>query len=114
MKKTVRTLKKFISPKGETLVELLVSIMVIAISVLLLVGMYQASGSINRAAREMDDELYNSVTEVGNRAGESQKGTVTFEINDPFADGFSPDDSTGEIEVDIYFNDTVSAYSKAP
>ena len=101
-------LKKTTSRKGETLVELLVSILLIALSVALLLGMYQASGRINQTAREMDEKLNQSVTEAGNRTGESQKGTVTFEFDEGVPD------ENGEIEVEIYSNESVTAYSKSP
>ncbi len=101
-----RIRRKLSSRRGETLIELLVSIMIIALSAFLLVMMYEASGKINLAARKMDDDLYQSVTEIGNHTGEAQKGKVQYEIQDDF------EARPGEIEVEIFSDDTVVTYSK--
>lgn len=113
----MKKIKKTASRRGETFIELLVSILIIALSAALLFGMYQASGNINRAAQQMDDNLYQAVTEAGNQTGEPQKGKVSFEIKDmTSADGLIPGGAdggnSGEIDVHIYSNDAVTTYSK--
>ena len=106
----MKKIKKTASRRGETFIELLVSILFIALSAALLFGMYQA-------AQQMDDNLYQAVTEAGNQTGEPQKGKVSFEIKDmTSADGLIPGGAdggnSGEIDVHIYSNDAVTTYSK--
>ena len=50
--------------KGETLAEVLVALLIVALAALLLASMAAVSNSINIAARQKDDALYAALTAV--------------------------------------------------
>ena len=57
--------------RGETLVEVLVSILVAAMSMLLLLGCVTASARLDRQAKEMDSGYYEGFTKADAQAAES-------------------------------------------
>lgn len=59
-----RVQKKLKSEKGESLIELLASILVASLSVVLLAGMVAVSSRINRSVRESDAAFYGYVSEA--------------------------------------------------
>lgn len=99
--------KKLKSKKGETLVEILVAILIIALSAALFAAMYSASMNINLSARKQDEALYDAVTELENKLGDSEKGEIDiYEYEDGAAGGL-----IGSVEVDVYEKDGLIAYS---
>lgn len=104
-----RLVKKIRSRKGETLAEILVSVLIVALSALLIASMFTAAGSINAAVKKLDENFYESVTQVESQSGTSTSGTVHFQIEDEAGN------EEGDIQVDIYTDESknFSAYSKA-
>ncbi len=52
------------SRKGETMAEVLVSLLVVTLAALLMATMVSTSGSINLAARKMDEKFYEALSKV--------------------------------------------------
>lgn len=102
-------LKKLKSKKGETLVEILVAILIIALSAALFAAMYSASMNINLSARKQDEALYDAVTELENKLGDSEKGEI--DIYEVYEDG-AAGGLIGSVEVDVYEKDGPIAYSE--
>ena len=57
-----QSIRKLRSRRGETLVEVLVSILVAGLSVLLLAGMISTAARFNGAARRADERLYEQLS----------------------------------------------------
>lgn len=74
--------RKLKSRAGETLAEVLVSILVIAFAVLLLASMVSASGSIDLSTRERDGEFYENLTSAEKKENVTGTGTVTVDWKD--------------------------------
>lgn len=55
---------KLKSRKGETLVEILVGILIIALAAAMFASMYHAAGAIDLKAREADSKFYDIVSEL--------------------------------------------------
>lgn len=53
--------RKLKSKRGETLIEILVSIMIVALSAGMFAAMYNASMQIDRTARQQDELFYEAV-----------------------------------------------------
>lgn len=100
---------KIRSRKGETLIEILVSILIVSLSALLVASMFVAAGRINLSVRKMDEDFYHSVTEVESQTGTPQADEVNFQIKE---DGFVVEN--GSIAVNVYTdeNETFSGYSQ--
>lgn len=69
-------MKKLHSSRGETLVEVLASILIAALSVALLFGCVTASTGIDRQARELDAEHYAALSAAEARSGTGSFGTA--------------------------------------
>lgn len=65
-----RLKRKLASRRGETLVEVLVSILLAGLSVLLLVSMLSAAARFNTAARQADARLYAELSAAEGRTQE--------------------------------------------
>lgn len=104
-----RLTAKIRSRKGETLIEILVSILIVALSALLVAAMFGAAGRINITIRDLDEQFYQSVTEVESQQGTPSKGVVEYEITD------EEDPQKGSIDVEIFTdsNGTFSGYSQS-
>lgn len=99
--------KKLHNSKGETLVEVLVSILICTLSVALLFSSIMASARINKQAEISDNGFFDVLD-----AAEEKTGT-------PFKSGshinVSMDDaSTKTFTVNYYGNDTIHSYKLAP
>lgn len=99
--------KKLHNSRGETLVEVLVSILICTLSVALLFSGIMASARINKQAEISDDGFFDVLD-----AAEEKTGT-------PFKSGshinVSMDDaSTKTFTVNYYGNDTIHSYKLAP
>lgn len=68
--------KKLRERRGETLVELLASILIGALSVALLVGGIMVSVRLGLDARERDEDYYRQLTAAEARTGPALPGTV--------------------------------------
>lgn len=71
--------KKLRGARGETLVELMASIVIGVLSVALLVSGVMAAASIGRAAREEDLDYYAGLSAAEGRSGASISGQLTVE-----------------------------------
>lgn len=69
--------RKWKDPRGETLVEVLASILIGAVSAALLFGAVMASVNIDRRAKDADEDFNNNLI-----AAESQTAEVTVTDND--------------------------------
>ena len=83
-------MKKLRNNRGETLIEMLVSILIAALSVTLLFGCIMASSNIDKAARSLDEKHYNALSEAEARptppASPVPTGNVTITLVSPSAD----------------------------
>ena len=80
-------LNKLRGSGGETLGEVLVAMLIIALAAAVLAGMVSAAGSIDMSVREMDDGFYTGLSEL-----EQKKGATV---------------ETGQVEIDVNGNKTV-------
>lgn len=103
--KKISFIKKLKERSGETLVETLVAILVIALASLLLAAMVSSSGSIDMSAREKDAEFYKGLSDVELKedAETVADGKVIFRY-----DG----DETETAPVDAYKGDGLYSYSQ--
>lgn len=73
---------KAMSKKGETLAEILIAILIIALAAGLFATMYAASMSINTAARQEDEKFYQAAKELEEKIDSSDasenKGQITY------------------------------------
>lgn len=102
MKKLFKKLK---SKKGESFVEVLISVLIAAFGCLLVATLYSAAMSMNLRASEMDDKFYGDITQMEQMFEEgttSEKKQAKIE------------DSEGSLQVDIdkFGNDSNSAYKR--
>lgn len=79
-------IKKIKCKKGETLVEILVAVLIIALSAGMFATMYTASMNINLSARRQDEEFFRAVEElenaVENGGDEKTDGVVSYSNRD--------------------------------
>lgn len=98
--------KKLHNSKGETLVEVLVSILICTLSVALLFSSIMASARINKQAETSDSGFFQVLN-----AAEEKSGT-------PFQSGYinvsGADANTLTLIVNYYGNDTIHSYKLAP
>lgn len=101
--------KKIKSKKGETLVEVLVGILIIAFAAALFAGMYSATGNINMIAREQDAALYSAVADLEQKKEDSsaKKEGGNVQITDEGGNNI------GSVEVDVWSEDGMTSYKKA-
>lgn len=102
----MKIFKKLISKKGETYVEVLISILILALSALIIATSVTAANSINASARRADDNFYNAVSEAESLSGPDPKsGQIEIETSDS---------KYGSIDVYIYTdeNGTFTTYAE--
>ena len=106
-----RTVNKLRSRRGETFVEVLVALLIVALATMLLASMVTASGSIDANTREQDEKFYDAVsalesgevdTAAGGTATTGKKVTVNW------------DGTNVEVNVDIYEQDGLKAWKVTP
>ena len=109
----MKTLKKLKSKTGETLAEILVAILIIALSAGLFATLYVAAMNINLSAREEDEKLFDSVGELeenihgnGNEDGKTS-GKVQYKPEG------STESAGSQIDVDFYTKDGMTVYKYA-
>ena len=69
--------KKLRDNRGETLVEVLASILIAALSVALLFSSIMASANIDRSARASDETYYEALSQAEGRTGDSEPLEIT-------------------------------------
>ena len=84
--------RKIQSKSGETFVEILIAILVVAFGCLLIATMYTSAMNLNLKASKDDDDFYKAMS--GNVVMEDQDGKIQ------------------EIEIDVYGDEKNSAYKR--
>lgn len=108
----MKTLKKLKSKTGETLAEILVAILIIALSAGLFATLYVAAMNINLSAREEDEKLFDSVSELEENihGNGSEDGKSSGKVQ------YKPEGGTGstdDIPVDFYTKDGMTVYKES-
>lgn len=97
-----KLLKKIKSKKGESFVEILVAVLVIAFAIMMVATMYTSAFQMNVSAKERDDAFFKAIQKVESME-EKTSGTVTLK------DG----DETVDLTVDAYVENEATAFRKA-
>lgn len=108
MKKSLR--ERLASHSGETLVETLVSVLVIAMAALLLASMISASGSIDISARNEDDEFYKSLSAAELQADTSESGSIEIIVQKQNGGEYTDEGAPETVQVDAYGADGLASY----
>lgn len=93
---------KLKSQRGETLVELMASILISTLSVGLLLGAVAVSANLNRQAENADETFYGALTAAESRAGAPRSGTVTVA---------ETGGSSVTLDIDVYGGDGLWSYA---
>lgn len=102
-------MKKLRDNRGETLVEVLASILIASLSVALLFGCVMASSNMDREARQLDEKHYNALTAAEGQTGPAVDRTVTI-TNDAILDLVA---KTQNILVGVYGGEGLYSYKRA-
>lgn len=102
-------MKKLRDDRGETLVEVLASILIASVSVALLFGCVMASSGMDRRARELDGKHYEALTAAEKQETKLNDGTV--HIKQVVTDGGHAEE--GDISVHIYGGEGIYSYKRA-
>lgn len=93
--------------KGETLAEVLVSLLIVVLSTLLLASMVTASAGVNFTARQKDEKFYEALSEVegmhSDKKLDPSPGTHEATIVDS-------EDNKTEISVDVFTSENLAIY----
>lgn len=100
---------KLHSQKGETLVELLASILVATLSIGLLLGGVAVSAAIDRQAQNMDKTFYEALTKA-----ESRQTSVTSGIAPQASVEVQEGAKSVKIPVEVYGEQRLYAYALEP
>lgn len=98
-------LKKLRSKKGETLAEILVAILIIAFGAALFAALFSAAFTMNKNARDADEQFYNAVKELEEALDNGTKGTIEQKDGSVQYGG----GSVGA-DVDVFTKDGMSVY----
>ncbi len=104
-------IKKLKSKSGETLMEILVAILILALSAGLFASMYTASANINRSAREKDEKIYDAVGELEDFIGSTSGGTEGTVTYTPLDSEGEPQSGEGNVKVQVFTQDGMTAYT---
>lgn len=98
-------MKKLRDSRGETLVEVLASILIASLSVALLFGCVMASTNMDRDAKKLDKEHYEALTAAEMQSGTGTSGTVKIQ---------NPNNSMEEsLSIEIYGDTGLYSYKRA-
>lgn len=99
--------------KGETLAEVLVAMLIVAVSALLLAAMTTAAAGVNLAAHKQDEAFYASMNKA--EAMDSTVGSTpgTAVITDTTA-GVVPTPAPTSVPVQVYHDGDLTLYKEAP
>lgn len=103
MKKFLRKLK---NKKGESFVEVLISVLIAAFGCLLIATLYSAAMSLNVQASKMDDNFYSDISKMEQMF--EDEGTSGYKAV------IEEDEGNGKLEtgVDLYGNNSNYAYKR--
>lgn len=97
--------QKIKDPKGETLVELLVAILISALSVAMLVAGISVSSKMNASTKIRDEKFYEEINLVEQKqASDSKTGTIKIQCGE----------KEGEFTVKIYGKEICSYKKENP
>ena len=97
--------RKWRDARGETLVEVLASILIASLSVTLLFGCVMASSNMDRDAQERDREHYAALTAAEAQSGTGTSGTVKIQNENNSAEG--------SLSIEIYGGTGLYSYKRA-
>ena len=104
MMKKIRS--KLRARSGESLAEVLVALLIIALSSMLLAAMVQTAGGINISVRERDAAFYEELSDAEAHTGETAQGKVKIS-----GQGLGPGGSIS-VTVSTYGGDGLTSYQK--
>lgn len=99
--------KKLTSRKGETLVEILVAILIIALAAGLFASMYMAAMSINSSARKQDEQFFDAVEKLEQAVDENKTKSDKTVTYTPVGEGAGASSSA---QVEVVTEDGMSVY----
>ena len=102
-------MKKLRNDRGETLVEVLASILIASLSVTLLFGCVMASSKMDRDAKGQDEKYYAALT-AAEEQNSSLPGSFTAKIKQVVAGGYAPEK---DLHINIYGGDGLYSYKRA-
>lgn len=98
-------MKKLHNSRGETLVEVLASILIASLSVALLFGCVMASSNMDRDAKKLDGEHYTALTAAEVQSGTGTSGKVKIQ---------NPNNSAEkDLDIKIYGGAGLYSYKRA-
>lgn len=103
-------MKKLRNNRGETLVEVLASILIASLSVALLFGCVMASSNMDREARELDEKHYNALTAAEGQTGPAVGNSEVTITNDAITGLL---EKTQDVSVGIYGGEGLYSYKRA-
>lgn len=98
-------MKKLRDSRGETLVEVLASILIASLSVALLFGCVMASSNMDRDAKKLDKEHYKALTAAEVQSGTGISGTVELQN--------IKNSEKGSLSIEIFGGAGLYSYKKA-
>lgn len=98
-------MKKLHNSRGETLVEVLASILIASLSVALLFGCVMASTNMDRDAKKLDKEHYEALTVAEAQSGTGTSGTVELQN--------IKNSGKGNLSIEIFGDAGLYSYKKA-
>ena len=102
MKKLIGKLK---SIGGETLVEILVAVLIVAFGCMLIATMYASAMRMNVQAAQKDDQYYSDLSSIEQMFEGEHDGTGTVEITDE-------ENNSVDMNIDTYGDSSNVAYKK--
>lgn len=104
--------RKLNDARGETLVEVLASILIGSLSVALLFSMVMASGNMDRSAEETDKVFNESLRAAEKQTDTPVSGQVTVRNNaDPLPPAGSPDPYSKDVPVNFFGGQGALSYA---
>lgn len=97
--------RKIKSKSGETFVEILIAILVVAFGCLLIATMYTSAMNLNLKASKDDDDFYKAMSETEQMFDGEKTGSGNVVMEDQ-------DGKIQEIEIDVYGDEKNSAYKR--
>ncbi len=107
----IKTIKKqHWNRRGETLAEILVALLIIALSAAMFATMYFATMNIDLAAQKQDKQFYESVEKLEKMIENAEDSTedVTVHYHPTSGEGGS------DVQVEFFTHDGMSAYGEKP
>lgn len=98
---------KLRSERGETLVEVLASVLIVSLSVMMVVGSVMASSNVDVKTEELDKKYYDALTNAETHGGEKVKTGVKIEIKN------EKNNKTATLDFDLYGGAGMYSYERA-